>query len=87
MLYIEGLLYCHVRYNTTGMTHIKIEILSNDLFTIYANEKNTYRAYCDDRYHFASFQILRDKRQIKCLMWLLIFLTSILSSNTSVIVP
>jgi len=32
------------------MTHIKTEILLNDLFTIFANEKNTYTAYCNDRY-------------------------------------
>jgi len=48
-----------------GMTHIKIEILSNDFFTIFANEKNTYRAYCDDRYYCASFQILRKKEANK----------------------
>lgn len=57
------------------MTYIKIEILLNDLFIIFANEKNTYTAYCDDRYYFASFQILRNKRQTKCLMWLFISLT------------
>ena len=70
-----------------GMTYIKTEILLKDLFTIFANIKNTHTAYRDDRCYFASFQILQNKRQIMCLMWLFIFLTSFLFSVTSVIVP